>query len=657
MLYFGKFSKTLAVLSALILVFSLVAFAKEYEGPVPKEFGQAPELAKLVEEGKLPPVEERLPKPEDLYVVEPNEKIGKYGGTLRTTTLSPEGYGDDTLFSAFVNPVKPTPFGGQVTPHVAKKLESSEDKTTWTMYLRRGMRWSDGDDFNADDVMFWYEDMLLNKELTPVIGAHWKAGGQVVEVEKLDPYTVRFKFAKPKPYFAPFLTHTGAWNLFMPKHYLEQFHPNYVSKEELVKEAKEAGFDHWYQYFNHKNNNVWGLPLNTERPTLSGYVLVKRTSDRRIYERNPYFWKVDPEGNQLPYIDKIETTIVTNMEVAQGMIVSGEIDFASMQADVRNYPMYKKYETKGGYKTILWTSGQGNEALYELNLTHEDPVLREIFQDFRFRKALSLAINREEINNAVYFGKAEPRQYTVLPSSDYYEPQFATAYTEYDPEQARSLLDEMGLTDTDGDGWRERSDGKKLTFTLEYFEHATPKQPNVELVTQHWQEVGVDAQAKAISGELQGQRAPANMMDATVWNGDKATDMLFPINPCFFVPDQPRWTTSICPLWALWFQTEGKEGEEPPDNEVGNKMKDLHRWWEQMLEEPDKEKRIELGKNVLRSQAENLWTIGTVGQAPYPQIVAEDLGNYPKEGLWAWDTLWSMTRDPSQFFFEHPENH
>ena len=235
-----------------------------------------------------------------------------------------------------------------------------------------------------------------------------------------------------------------------------------------------------------------------------------------------------------------------------------------------------------------------------------------------------------------------------MESSKYFESEFAKAYIDYNPEKAKELLDEMGLIDKDGDGWRERPDGKKLTFTIEYAPYGeTPKIPTTELVVQYWQAVGIDVKSKQISGELAEQRAPANMMDATLWHGDKATDVLFPISAQFFVPIAPGWERTIWPAWGRWFSTDGKAGEEPP-----TKIKKLRGWWEKMLTEPDEERRIELGKKILKAQAENLWAIGTVGKTFHVVIADKDLHNVPEDGNWAWDTVHGMNLNPEQIFFE-----
>jgi len=375
-------------------------------------------------------------------------------------------------------------------------------------------------------------------------------------------------------------------------------------------------------------------------------MLVRKTSSLRIYERNPYFWKVDAEGNQLPYIDRIECEVVSNKEVLNGKAISGECDFLGWSMDIRNYSMFKNYEEKGGFKTYLWQAGYGTTSIYMLNQTVEDPVLREIFQNYDFHRALSLAMNRDEINDTIYFGKATPRQYTVIDSSKYFEPEFETAYIEYDPDRAKQILDDMGLKDTDGDGWRERADGEDLAFTIEFFAVETPKEPEAEIVVQNWRDVGVKADYKLVSRQLQQERAPGNMMDATIWHGDRATDIIF-FQTRKIVPIVPHWGSSNWPEWARWFNTGGSAGWEPPAH-----IKEYYGWWETMQTEPSLEKRIELGKKILRSQAENLYVIGTVGEAPWPVVVDSDLRNIPEKGIWVWDSLWTASINPGTFFFE-----
>ncbi len=454
-----------------------------------QDYGEAPMLTEMVEAGELPQVDERLPV--EPLVVEGYDGIGEYGGTIRTTTTAPEGIGDDYLLMPFyAGLVQPHPETHELYPHLARDIEVSEDATTFTFHLREGLRWSDGEPYTADDIMFWYEDMLLNEDLTPVVGHQFRRDGETVEVTKVDDYTVEFKFAAPHPFFLNYLVH-GNFHV-RPKHYLTQFHIDYVSEEELLEAAREEGYELWYDYFWAKADVVFGMPVALDLPTVGPYMIVGKTAERRQFERNPYFWKVDTEGNQLPYIDRIDTQIVSDLEVIQGMIMSGAVDFVGYGTDLRNYPMYRSYEDEGGYRTLLWESGMGSEVILMVNQTHEDLALRELFQDKRVRQAISQAIDRDEINEVVYFGQGVPRQYTVLDTSQYYEPEFETAFIEYDPERANELLDEAGFDEwCEDEEWRLDHDGEPIEIKYETYMEAQWSQDIPEIAQDQWEDLGI----------------------------------------------------------------------------------------------------------------------------------------------------------------------
>ncbi len=632
-------NRTLLLAMGLLLIFSSTALAMT--------FNEAPMLKEQVEAGVLPPLEQRLPKTP--LVVEPVDRIGKYGGTAHVASTRATGWGDDhMMMGIYATLVQPTLQVDDIVPHMVRDFEVSEDKTTFTFYLREGMKWSDGHPFTSEDIQFWYEDVLHNEDLTPIIGHVWRADGAtgpVMELNVIDDYTFQFIFASPKPFFINQLVHNFAYSV-LPKHYLKQFHVHYVPEEDLKAMAAEENLVEWYELFAAKSLRVALAPLTTELPTVGPYVLERVSSDRRQWVRNPYFWKVDTEGNQLPYIDRIDCQIVSNREVLNGMIISGALDFAGFESDIRDYPVLRRYEDEGNYRVELWKSAL-NEVIYQFNMTHNDPVLREIFADNRFRQALSLAIDREEINELIYHGQGTPSQFTVVSTSRYFNPEYATAYAEYDPDRANALLDEMGLDKKDAEGFRLRPDGERLIFTLEYMDSETPKQPNVELVTQYWQEVGIDMRSKLISDSLQTERAPANLMDATLWHGDTTTDILFPISPARLVPLAPSWSGILWTEYARWFQTGGEQGEEPPAH-----IKDSYAWWEEATTTPDSDRAFELCQNILDAQAKNIYIIGTIAEAPYPLVARNSLRNLPSDGYWSWDNLWLTSANPEQLFFD-----
>jgi len=613
-------------------------------GP-PSKYNEAPMLAVRVQAGELPPVDERLPV--DVEVVEVESEIGQYGGTLRTVTIRAEGYGDDTITMGCEGLVRTARDASSVAPNLAKSWEFSEDGTVLTLHLREGMKWSDGAPFTADDIMFWYEDVLLNPDITPAITAFWKPGGEVMKIEKVDDYTLTYTSPSPNPLILLFdspLRGTQP-SAYQPKHWMQKFHPKYTPQEEVDALAKADGYETWWQFYTWKSNTIWGTPLHLDQPSMCAYVMTSKDSEQRVYERNPYYWKVDTAGNQLPYIDNVTAKIAQNREIINNMIITGQLDVAIFEPSIENFPLYRENEA-AGYRTLNWQSVLGSDVIYQVNQTIDDPALRPIFQDKRFRQALSLAMNRDEINEVLYFGLATPRQHTVIPGSKYFEEEFATAYAAYDPDEANRLLDEMGLEWDSNHEFRLRPDGERLAWLLEYFPVETPKTPITELVVDHWRAIGLDVTFKEISGELSTQRYPANLVQMGLWHGDYATDVLFPQLPSFYgVPCYVGWSRTWDVQWAHWYQ-DGT-GEEPPEE-----IKAQWDRWQRMITTLDEQVQIEAGKEILASQAENLWTIGTVGLAPHPVIAGSTLSNFPDEANHGWDVIWSNYLHPEQFYMK-----
>jgi len=622
---------------------------KEYEkatGKKIEKFNEAPMLRMRVAAGELPPVEERLP--EDPVVVTPVKEIGQYGGTVQVFNIQVYNCGEVIQLSRVEPLFWIAPDTKTIVPNLADKWEFSEDGKTLTIHLHKGIKWSDGVPFTTDDIMFWYKDVLLNKELTPAIPSILRPGGEVIKVEKVDDYTFRMHFAIPYPFMEILIVNanTMGWMLPIPAHYLKKFHIKYNPKADEL--AKENGFDYWYQYFGDRNSNWCGVPRTPGRPTLQAFRPIEKTTESLVFERNPYYWKVDPEGNQLPYFDRIVTTKVANTEMYNAKIVSGQADYGAFFASLDNYPLYKESAEKGGYHVYLWPSNYSG-INYEPNQTCRDPILRKIFQDVRFRRALSLAIDRDDINESIYFGLGTPRQMTVTPETSYFEPRFAQAYIEYDPDRANQLLDEMGLEWDEKHEYRLRPDGKILSWTVEFYPFAEVPGaiPMAELIKGYWKKIGIKINLKQETGELLSQRAAANFVDMQFWEGDKVTEIGFTGFPEFFVPYIVDWSATWAVEWARWYQSEGKEGEEPPE-----KIKRLLEWYEKMIAARSHQERVEYGKKILASQAENLWTIGTVGLVPQPIIARKNMKNIPEKGIYGWDTLYTAPFHPEQFFYE-----
>jgi peptide/nickel transport system substrate-binding protein len=614
---------------------------------------QAPEFQEMEAAGTLPPVQERTPL--EPLVVAPIEEIGEYGGTLHTVTIRVEGYGDDTILMGCdgllitVKDIKGLPPAG-CAPNIANNWQFTEEGKVFTLYLREGLKWSDGEPFTADDLMFWYEAVQMNEEITPVIGSRWKPGGEPTKLEKVDDYTVKFISVVPNPLIVTFGGGPirGDTQRSYPRHYMEQFHIEYGDKDQIMAEAAEAGYEFWYQYFNYKCARIWGTQLRPECPNLGAYLITSQDTSRRTYTRNPYYWKIDSEGNQLPYFKDVIGTIVENREMVNAQIVAGQVDLCIFEPMMENHPLYQENAEQGEYHLDIWHSVLGSDVIYQPAMTYkEDTVLRDIFRDVRFRQALSLAINREEVNEVVYFGYGTPTQWTVHPICTHYKEEYARSYAEYDRDRANALLDEMGLEWDSDHQFRTRPDGQKLGWTIEFFPVETPKSAITEMVVDYWREIGCDVQSKEITGELDSERYQANLVEMGLWHGDKVTDVLFAGSPQFLVPYSVGWETTWGTEWARWYRTDGEEGEEPPPE-----ILELYDAWEALGEVFDEAERKRLGAIILESQAKNLWCIGTVGSCPHPIIEKDNVGNFPEDAWHGWDVVWSNYLHPQQFFFK-----
>ncbi|MGQ9632382.1 MAG: ABC transporter substrate-binding protein [bacterium] len=607
--------------------------------PAEMKYKEAPMLAEMVKAGKLPPVEERLPK--EPLVLKPLEEIGQYGGTWRRAWLGPsDSPGPDRI--TYDPILRFDREGKDVIPGASKGWEFTEGGKVLTLYLREGMRWSDGAPFTADDVIFWYEDIILNDELTPSKPSWFKVGGELGKVEKVDDYTIRLSFSQPYGILLEIL----AWNgyIFAPKHYLKEFHPRYVPKGELEKLAKKSGYEFWHQLFTAKNNWI----QNPDLPTIRAWKPINPpTEPQWTMERNPYYWKVDTEGNQLPYIDRVVHNLVENAEVINLKAMAGELDFQLRHLLVSNYTVFMENREKGDYRVLAWKSGFGADIALYPNLDYTgDPVLRDLINDRRFRIALSVAINREEINELVFLGLGEPRAATVPPQSPGYKEEFARMHAEYDPNKANKLLDEMGLAKRDAEGFRLRPDGKTLTLTIEVVPVFGPWVDVCELVKEHWEAVGIKTAVKTEERSLFYTRTHAGEQQVQAWSHGQVFRPL--LNPFRLIPYSMD--TPFAPLTGLWYQTRGKSGVEPKGDL--RKAIDLY---ERAKLTVDEGERNRLTEEMIRLSVENVWAIGTVGLNPGVMsfgVAKNNFRNVPEVTIS--DTLLSSpgNTDPAQYFFK-----
>ncbi|MDE0446970.1 MAG: ABC transporter substrate-binding protein [Spirochaetaceae bacterium] len=630
--------------------FAVYATQADYEqatGNTITTYGEAPMLAAMVAAGELPPVQERLP--EEPLVLQPLASIGRYGGNLIGAANYPT-YGADDVWSARIQGLlKPSMDLATVVPNAARAWQASDDLRSLTLHLRRGMKWSDGHPFTADDVMFWYDDYLGNDEINPVKPKMWSPGGELMTVEKLDDLTVRYSFAAPFPggtVLMAAVPRDGNWTTFAPRHYLEQFHISY--NPEANDLAKEAGLDNWYQLL----RSHWGLEIQSREdvdlPSIDTWVLDEvDAAGNKYFTRNPYYWKIDTAGNQLPYIDEQTRQLFDSMETIHLQVINGELSYAAFHSVLNNYPLYKSNEAEGGYRVLLWKSLRGAEQTFYWNQTSKDPVLREIFNDIRFRQATSLAINRDEINDSLFFGRAVPRQATVNPDNELFEPWMADHYAEYDPDRANELLDEMGLQwDADGE-YRLRPDGKRIAVVFPYRELEGPKQRINELAQEYWKAIGIDVTLKQVSSKLFWEMVNANEVDL----GGKHLDMntVTGLYSCTFCRFRPSWGVSNGRPWQTWYNTDGAQGEEPPPD-VKELFELSDRW---LTMPPNTDEWRALGKELMKRNVEGMYQVGTVGMGPQPVLVADNLHNIPDEGSWwyDWFAVWFAGYHADQWYF------
>ncbi len=649
---YKHFSKLFLVLMICMLIISNVSISfaqkfnpvSQYNSPAEYEratgkriskFNEAPQLAELVKQRKILPLKQRLPQ-EPLVVV-PVEEIGEYGGTWHRVYLGPSDLMN--FYTITYDPLlrRDREDPSQIEPNVAKEWEFSNDGKTLTVKLRRDMRWSDGKPFTADDILFWYNDIILNNELTPSKPAWLMVDNTLGKVEKIDKYTVSFSFVKPHAFILDYL---AMQTPFAPKHYLMQFHPKYTSKKSLDERVQKAGFGAWYQLFTDKATRG----TNPELPVINAWKVTVPPAQgtRMIVERNPFYWKVDTAGNQLPYIDRVVFDLVENTEVANMKAIAGEVDMQLRHMMIKNYPVFVQESKKAGYRVLRWKTGSTLGLM--VNLNNKDLTMRKIVQDPQFRQALSLAINREEMNELLYMGLGEPRQASPFKGSPLYYKEWEKSYAEYDPERANKLLDQMGLDKRGKDGFRLRPDGKTLILTIEN-PGLTDVVDECELVKNYWEKIGIKALVKTEERSLYVTRQLAGEQDISYWGiGVGLTNPL--LTPEGWIPIHPN--CAWAPLWGAWYQTKGKGGEEPP-----KEIKELTELYEKITVTLDKKERQTLIDRLVDFYVKNIPIIGAVGEWPIIGVVKDNFRNVPEVARWDTSILSSPGYTcPEQYFIK-----
>lgn len=598
------------------------------------EYKESPLLAEMVQKGELPPVAERLP--ENPLVVTPIESIGQYGGTWHRAFT---GIKDFHAFGRQIyDPILRWPQDPKdpIQQGLAYKWEWSEDGSKLTLFLRQGLKWSDGAPFTTADITFWWNDIELNKEITPAPHAEWIVNGTPMELEVIDDYTITLKFAGPNGLAerVGLAFHGNQWPLgferfgfFAPRHYLEQFHPTYNKDLKDYTLFEEKAFDY-----------------NTERPVMTAWQIKEwgPGATELVATRNPYYWKVDPEGNQLPYIDQIHMKLFEDAEALNLYAINGNVDFQLRRMSLSNYPVFKQNEEKYGYHILTWPDAVPSKMCYFFNQSYPDESLRVIFQNAKFRQAMSLAINREEIQEVSYLGLGAIRAFTVVPASPYYQPELENLYAEYNPELANQLLDEIGLK-KGADGWRTKPDGSPLEVTIEGMEWDKATTDEIQLVVSYWNAVGMKTIFQTMNRDIYWPRACANEAQVTTWTESRAIDPM--VDPIWVFPfDERSW---MAPAFGTWYKTGGEMGIEPTEE-----FKKAMALYDKFKTTIVSEEQVAIAKELIKWHAENVHVIGTVGLLPNVVVVKNNFKNVPQDFTTDWIYMAPGTLEPCHFYFE-----
>jgi len=595
---------------------------------VPTRYIEPPVLAERVAKGELPPVEERLPKtPAVARMDQPGMTPGRHGGTLTMLMASTR----DTRQMVVYGYARLVGYDRDfhLVPDILEDVEVKEGRI-FTFRLRPGHRWSDGAPFTTEDFRYYWEDVANNEALSPTGPPKvMMVDGEPPKVEILDETTIRYSWSKPNADFLPALAGALPLYIYRPSHYLKQFHADYADPETLAAKVAESGQRNWAALHNRLDN--LDKNDNPDLPTLQPWKLTtKPPSQRFVFARNPYYHRVDPQGRQLPYIDRVVFHIADS-GIIPAKTGAGESDLQARYLRFDNYTFLKEGEERGNYTVRLWRSGTGSEFTLYPNLNVEDRQWRALLRDVRFRRALSLAINRREINQVIFYGLATEGGNTVLEESPLYRREYRTAWAAFDLDQANALLDEIGLTERDDDGIRLMPDGRPLDIIVETAGQVPAEADILELIRDSWQEIGIRLYTKPLQREVFRNRIFAGETVMSVWsgleNGLPTPDMV----PWELAPtrqEQLQW-----PQWGQYVETGGAAGE-PIDMPGPRRLKRLLEDWRGA---EGRTERAAIWDRMLRINAEQVFTIGTVAGVPQPVVVSNRLRNLPEEAVWAWD--------------------
>ncbi len=607
-------------------------------------FSENPAIANLyaqiphANKAELVSVAGRLPT--EPLVIAPYDAIGTYGGVLNGLSNATEAGTSDILSVRHVNFLR---FADDLTtliPNVAKGWSYNEDFTELTISLRQGHKWSDGAPFTAEDVAFWYNDIILNADIFPETPSRYLVAGEPMDVSAVDETRVLFKLPVPSP---------GLVNNFAVS-YVQPFQPKHFFEAQMEAQGKTMKkiSDLYYRSSDWKDVPSPLLDRSSDivLPTLESHILIEETAEGRRMVANPYFHAVDTQGNQLPYINEIDERYVPDKELRNLKITNGEVDYKTQNLFIDDFPLYKDNEESGNY-TAYTSPTTGETLFYSFNYNHKDEGLREIFNEVVFREAMSLALNREEINEVIYFGLGRPVQFTPADPNTvpYITAEQLSYMAEYDPEGAMAKLDELGLVDADGDGFRDRPNGELLVIQIIYANQGGPVRIH-ELVQSYWEAIGVNIEIKEVSSDEYREEGNNNNLDMTTWRDGWTGAALAADTEPFVPPFGNYFNPGGGFEWANYITSDGAEGIEPPED-VYTLIDLANEYVQYPLGSAESN---EIGAQIIDIHLQNLWKIGVVGSSQAPNMHSNNLHNFRPWTSVTYDYYWSYPYRPVQWF-------
>lgn len=633
----GKFFQTCTVLFAAMFVFAISATSS-----YAVEFGQAPLLDDLVKNGQLPPIEDRLPRTP--MIVSPVDSLGNYGGTWHMAQLAERDYALLIRTIGYEPLLRWTPQWTGTVPNVALSFQTNTNATDFIFRLRPGMRWSDGKPFTAEDILFWYEDILKNPDLTTNVPDWLTCGGEAVRVTKSDDYTVTFHFAAPYGLFSTFLAQPdGVEPVSYPAHYLKKYLPKYNPNAQ--SDAQKQGYASWQERF----IDVFGQPgsiddpsrwRNPDVPTLNAWTLsgVYGEQDPLIAKRNPYYWKIDPTGRQLPYIDTVSFKLVDSKPGAIKLAMDGGIDMQERHISSGTDEIVARRKDMSSFTLI---ESDMNKLTLSLNLNHRDKTLRSLFQDKNFRVGLSHAFDRDAIIDQ-FMPTALPHQAAPRPESPLFHSVLARQFITYDPDLALDFFAKAGLVNRDSQGFLLMPNGKRVSFNIDTV--GSSRFEMLEAVTGYWRKLGINVTPRDMARDAFYEQRKANHFDATAWGGDGGLDaMLIPIN---YLPiSKDSW---FAPAWAAWYLDKTSETAKIPPRTVQKQLS----LYDQLKSTADTTEQNDLMRAILDISADQFYVMGVALPPNRKGIVANNFKNVPKVIPAAWSFATPAPTNPAQYYIE-----